>query len=81
MLKWLGTGLKTEVITNNPIKESYNVEYGKVKIKNQTDYKLTQEMLTPNITIENKNIHIVVKVILQVQIINILKQEILEQQT
>ena len=56
MLKQLGTGLKTEIITNNPIKESYNVEYGKVKIKNQTDYKLTQEMLTPDITIENKNI-------------------------
>lgn len=50
------TGLPTQVITNNPISENYNVEYGKVKIKNQTDYQLTQEMLTPNITIENKNI-------------------------
>ena len=49
-------GVKTEVITNNPITESYNVEYGKVKIKNETDYELTQEMLTPDITIENKNI-------------------------
>lgn len=49
-------GVKTEVITNNPIKETYNVQYGKVKIKNQTDYTLTQEMLTPDITIENKNI-------------------------
>ena len=49
-------GVKTEVITNNPITESYNVEYGKVKIKNGTDYTLTQEMLTPDITIENKNI-------------------------
>ena len=49
-------GVKTEVITNNPITESYNVEYGKVKIKNGTDYELTQEMLTPDITIENKNI-------------------------
>lgn len=50
------TGLKTEVITENPIAESYNVTYGKVKIKNQTDYELTEEMLTPDITIENKNI-------------------------
>ena len=50
------TGLTTQVITNNPIAESYNVEYGKVKIKNQTDYELTQDMLTPDITIENKNI-------------------------
>ena len=48
--------VKTEVITNNPIKETYNTEYGKVKIKNETDYTLTQEMLTPDITIENKNI-------------------------
>ena len=44
------------MITNNPITEVYNVEYGKVKIKNETDYELTQEMLTPDITIENKNI-------------------------
>ena len=50
------TGVTTEVITNNPIKESYNVEYGKVKIKNQTSYELTQEMMNPDITIENKNI-------------------------
>ena len=49
-------GVKTEVITNNPIKESFNTQYGNVKIKNETDYELTQEMLTPDITIENKNI-------------------------
>lgn len=50
------TGLATQVMTNNPIKESYNVQYGKVKIKNETDYTLTEDMLAPNITIENKNI-------------------------
>lgn len=50
------TGLKTEVVTNNPIAESFNVQYGNVKIKNQTSYTLTEEMLTPDITIENKNI-------------------------
>ena len=49
-------GIKTEVVTQNPISESYNVQYGKVKIKNQTTYELTEEMLTPNINIENKNI-------------------------
>ena len=49
-------GAKTEIVTNNPISESYNVEYGKVKIKNQTNYELTEEMLKPYITIENKNI-------------------------
>lgn len=48
-------GLPTEVITQNPITESFNVQYGNVKIKNQTQYTLTQEMLNPDITIENKN--------------------------
>lgn len=47
---------KTEIVTQNPITESYNVEYGKVKIKNQTTYTLTEEMLKPDITIDNKNI-------------------------
>ena len=50
------TGVTTEVVTNNPITENYNAQYGNVKIRNQTDYELTQEMLTPDITIENKNI-------------------------
>lgn len=36
------TGLTTQVITNNPIKENYNTEYGKVKIKNETEYELTR---------------------------------------
>lgn len=49
-------GAKTEVITNSPIQETYNTQYKNVKIKNQTDYVLTEEMLTPDITIENKNI-------------------------
>ena len=48
--------MMTQVITNNPIKESYNTEYGKVKIKNETDYTLTEDMLKPDITIENKNV-------------------------
>lgn len=50
------TGLETQIITNNPLKENYNTQYGKVKIKNETDYELTDEILQPNITIENKNI-------------------------
>ena len=48
--------LSTEVITQNPIKENYQTQYGNVKIKNETDYVLTNEILEPNITIENKNI-------------------------
>ena len=50
------TDLETQVITENPITESYNVQYGNVKIKNETEYELTNEMLQPDITIENKNI-------------------------
>lgn len=48
--------VNTEVVTPNPISESYNVQYGNVKIKNQTTYELTQDMLKPDITIDNKNI-------------------------
>jgi len=50
------TGLETQVITTNPIAEKFNAEYGKVKIKNETEYALTQEMLNPDISVENKNI-------------------------
>lgn len=50
------TGVTTQVITNNPISENSNASYGKVKIKNQTTYNLTEDMLKPDITIENKNI-------------------------
>ena len=50
------TNVKTEVVTNNPLTESYNVQYGAVKIKNQTSYTLTEDMLNPDIAIENKNV-------------------------
>ena len=50
------TGLPTEIVTPNPITESFNVQYGNVKIKNQTSYNLTEEMLKPDITIENRNV-------------------------
>lgn len=49
-------GLQTQVITKSPISENSNVTYKNVKIKNQTSYTLTEEMLNPDITIENKNI-------------------------
>ena len=48
--------LKSEVITKNPIPENANVKYDKVKIKNQTSYDLTEDVLKPDIKIENKNI-------------------------
>lgn len=46
----------TEVVTPNPIPENTNAQYGKVKIKNQTTYNLTEDILKPDIKIENKNI-------------------------
>lgn len=49
-------GVKTEVVTKDPITESYNVQYQGVKIKNQTTYTLTDEILKPDIKIDNKNI-------------------------
>lgn len=48
--------IKTEIVTPNPISESYNVQYGNVKIKNQTTYNLTDDILKPDIKIDNKNI-------------------------
>lgn len=50
------TGVQTQVITNNPISENANVQHGNIKIKNQTSYSLTEDILNPDITIENKNI-------------------------
>ena len=50
------TEVETQIVTNNPITESFNAQYGAVKLKNQTQINLTQEILTPNITIENKNV-------------------------
>lgn len=50
------SGLPTEVVTQNPINLNFNAEYGAVKIKNGTSFELTNEMMEPNINIENKNI-------------------------
>ena len=50
------TNEQTEVVTPNPISENYNVQYGNVKIKNQTTYNLTEDILKPDIKIDNKNI-------------------------
>ena len=55
-IKQVETGLKTQVITNNPLKESYNSQYQNVKIKNETEYTLTEDMLKPDVTTDNKNV-------------------------
>ncbi len=48
--------MKTQVITNNPLKENFNSQYQNIKIKNETEYQLTEEMLTPDVTTQNKNV-------------------------
>lgn len=50
------SGVQSEVVTQNPIANKYNVQYGKVQIKNQTTFNLTEEMLKPDIKIDNKNV-------------------------
>ena len=51
------TGQETEVITVNPIAETFNTQYGNVKIKNGTKINLTEEMMNPDgIKIDNKNV-------------------------
>lgn len=49
------TGLKTEVQSSN-VPNKYTTQYNGVKIKNEVGYKLTQEILTPNITVNTDNI-------------------------
>ena len=47
--------LSTEVVSENNISESYNTLYGSVKIKNETSFELTEEILTPNVEYTNIN--------------------------
>ena len=47
----------TEIITQNPIKDGSNTQIGNVKIKNETDYQITQDMFDTNdLVIDNKNV-------------------------
>lgn len=49
------TGLETEVLKNN-VPEKFTNSYNEVYVRNETEYQLTEEMLTPNVSINNKNI-------------------------
>lgn len=49
------TELSTQIIENN-VPNKFTNSYNSVKIKNETSYSLTEEMLKPNITVNNKNI-------------------------
>ena len=47
-------GLQTEVVSGGNINAKYTNEYNGVQIKNESKYELTQEMLIPDIELENK---------------------------
>jgi len=44
----------TEEVEENNINPKYTTEYGSVKINNQSDYEMTEEILTPDTEITNK---------------------------
>lgn len=46
--------LPIEVVSENNLSENYNTLYGSVKIKNETSFELTNEILTPNVEFTNK---------------------------
>ena len=48
------TGIGTEIISGGNINNKYTNEYNGVQIKNESKYELTEDMLTPNINLENK---------------------------
>ncbi len=47
--------LPTSIISENNLSENYNVTYGNVKIKNESKYTLTEDILTPNVEYTDKN--------------------------
>lgn len=51
------TDASTQVVTQNPIAEKYNKEYNGTKIRNETSYELTDDMLNPeSLDIDKKDI-------------------------
>lgn len=48
------TNVTTEEIKENNITPKYNSVFGSVKVKNESDKEITEEVLTPNISLENK---------------------------
>ena len=53
-IKELSKDISTEAVEENNITAKYTTEYGSVKINNQSNYELTEEILKPDIDITNK---------------------------
>ena len=52
-----GEKVSTEVVTKNPLADAYNTKYDGVKIKNETNFELTDEILNfDNLSIDKSNI-------------------------
>lgn len=52
----VATNEKTEIVTNNPIKENYNIEINGVKIKNETSFEIDESILDTELNINKENI-------------------------
>ena len=50
------TNLQTEIVTQYPIKESYNIEINGVKIKNETSFEINNSILETERNINKENI-------------------------
>lgn len=48
------TDVQTTQVQENNITPKFNLEYGTVKVKNESKKEITADTLTPNITLENK---------------------------
>jgi stage II sporulation protein P len=48
------TNVETTTIEENNITPKYNSEYGTVKVKNESNKEITEDILTPNISLEDK---------------------------
>lgn len=56
-INFASTNVKTEVVTENPLADTYTQKYNGVKIKNGTDFELTDNILNPdNLEIDTSNI-------------------------
>ena len=52
----VSTNVQTEIVTQNPITESYNVEINGVKIKNETSFEINNSILETSTDINKENI-------------------------
>ena len=52
----IASNLQTEIVTQNPISESFNIEINGVKIKNETSFPIDNTILENNLEINKENI-------------------------